>query len=213
MTDFSRVKGNEFINFNSHKHNLILFFFFFFFIREQITDNTSSAARLLSDPNVVELVDLLKSVVSPKQLENVNINVNHQTQLLPTKTKKSTNQQKRKEKRRKNKTLTRKEYADLGLFTLPTNSIKYNDLLPLHNLWIQYIREFLSLTSDTKVPQIFDVNYENFSKLLNKIDFHGAQLTVIRSKCPSLVGVNGIVAMDTKNTFKICGKDNKLRSN
>lgn len=178
-----------------------------------ITSNidSPSTSRLLSDPNVTELVDLLKDVVSPKQLQNVNINVNHQTQLSKLNNKK-TNQSKKNKKRRKNKALTRKELADLGLYTLPTKSFKYNDLLPLHNLWTQYIREFLSLNSDTNVPEVFDSNYESFSKLLNKIDFHGAQLTVTRSKCPSLVGVHGIVAMDTKNTFKICSKDDRLRS-
>lgn len=50
------------------------------------------------------------------------------------------------------------------------------------------------------------------SSLLVKADFHGAKLIVTRSKCPSLVGVSGIVAMDTKQTFKVLGEDNKIRS-
>ena len=37
-------------------------------------------------------------------------------------------------------------------------------------------------------------------------------MTVIRSKCYSLVGISGIVAMETKNTFKLLGKDNIVRS-
>ena len=48
-------------------------------------------------------------------------------------------------------------------------------------------------------------------KLL-KADYHGAMVTVSASKCPSLIGQTGIVVMETKNTFQIIRKDDKLRS-
>lgn len=70
----------------------------------------------------------------------------------------------------------------------------------------------LPLKSGNIPPSVEESSYDNFSKTLVKSDFHGAIVTVTRSRCPSLVGVNGIVAMDTKNTFKVLGKDNKLRS-
>lgn len=160
---------------------------------------------------MAELVDLLKEVVTPIEASKLQINVNHQTTLLPPKHTKAARQRKNV-KKRKNRTLTRKEYADLGLYTLPTKSIKYKDLLPLHSLWTEYVREFLSLNQTSILPDVSDANYDGFSKLLTKLDFHGARLTVTRSKCPSLVGSTGIVALDTKNTFKICSQDNRLRS-
>lgn len=171
----------------------------------------STSSRLLSEPNVAELVNLLKDVVTPIEAHKLQINVNHQTTLLPSKHPKTARQRK-KAKKRKNKTLTRKEYADLGLYTLPTKSIKYKDLLPLHSLWTEYVREFLSLNESSVLPDVSDANYDGFSKLLTKLDFHGARLTVTRSKCPSLVGIAGVVALDTKNTFKLCAEDNRLRS-
>lgn len=70
----------------------------------------------------------------------------------------------------------------------------------------------LPLKTDGTPPSVEEATYDNFSKILVKSDFHGAIVTVTRSRCPSLVGITGIVAMDTKNTFKILGKDNKLRS-
>jgi ribonuclease P protein subunit POP4 len=51
-----------------------------------------------------------------------------------------------------------------------------------------------------------------FSQLLLKADYHGAHLKVVRSACSSLVGQSGIVVFDTKNTFKIIGRDNIVRS-
>lgn len=51
-----------------------------------------------------------------------------------------------------------------------------------------------------------------FSTQIHKADFHGAKVKVVRSKCPSLVGIKGIVILDTKNTFKVIGKDDILRS-
>lgn len=159
-------------------------------------------------PNTEKLVDLITEIVEPDLRGNVQINLNHQTNLIGTKSLKKIT---KKQKKIKSKTLTRKEYAKLGLFTLPTAAIKYQDLLALHELWKQYMHDHLDLT-DGIVPKWDSQSYENFSKLLVKSDFHGAQIKVSRSRCPSFVGASGIVAMDTKNTFKIVGKDNKLRS-
>jgi RNase P/RNase MRP subunit p29 len=53
---------------------------------------------------------------------------------------------------------------------------------------------------------------EQGTLMLQKADFHGALLKVVRSKCSSLVGVQGIILMDTKGTFQIICKDDKVRS-
>ena len=47
-------------------------------------------------------------------------------------------------------------------------------------------------------------------KLL-KADYHGCMITVRKTKCPSLLGLSGIVLMETRNTFKIISKDDKLK--
>lgn len=47
--------------------------------------------------------------------------------------------------RHKTKTLTYRQRKQLGLYSLGRNSIKYKDLLPLHNLWKDYIRDCLNL--------------------------------------------------------------------
>ncbi|XP_020670745.3 ribonuclease P protein subunit p29 isoform X2 [Pogona vitticeps] len=48
------------------------------------------------------------------------------------------------------------------------------------------------------------------TKLL-KADLHGALITVTKSKCPSYVGITGIVLQEMKHVFKIITKEDKLK--
>lgn len=124
----------------------------------------------------------------------------------------------RKPTKKQSKRLTRSQFARLGLYNLPTKSIKYIDLEPLHQLWLEYIKKqlqpYLKTSDDGSIvaPEVFEKSYEPFSKLLVKSDFHGAKITVIASCNPSLVNQTGIVAMETRNTFKIVSEDNRTRS-
>ena len=56
------------------------------------------------------------------------------------------------------------------------------------------------------------LSWESISQRLMKADYHGAKVTVVRSKCPSLVGIEGIIVQDTKCTFRILSEDNLIRS-
>lgn len=54
-------------------------------------------------------------------------------------------------------------------------------------------------------------NQEQLHQRIGKADYHGCLLMVTRSKIPSLVGVKGIVVLETKNTFQIICEDDQLR--
>lgn len=113
--------------------------------------------------------------------------------------------------------MTRTESTNSGLYNLPTKSLQYADLMPLHELWTQYIEKQLQphikkREGRLSVPEVHDNGYDAFSKTLIKSDLHGAKITVIASCNPSLVGQSGIVAMETRNTFKIVSHDNRTRS-
>lgn len=45
-----------------------------------------------------------------------------------------------------------------------------------------------------------------------KADYHGAYIKVVQSRCPSLVGLEGLVIQETEGTFRLMCKDNKLRT-
>jgi len=78
-----------------------------------------------------ELREFISDLVIPHQRCNVNINPDHITMLEGTKIKK---QHSRKRRAHKSSTLSRREYAALGLNTLPTKQMKYEEALPLHHV-------------------------------------------------------------------------------
>lgn len=164
-----------------------------------------------------EFVDFVKDLVEPKKRADLSLKKWHKTVLTGTKIKPLKKKTKHKTKKR-SKTLTRKQFNELGMYHLATKTINYADLVPLHELWSEYFQKQLEphITKHGNgrltVPEVYDNKYDAFSKTLVKSDFHGAKVTVIASCNPSLVGQMGIVAMETKNTFKIVSEDNRVRS-
>ncbi|KAK3811763.1 MAG: processing of precursor 4, ribonuclease P/MRP subunit [Benniella sp.] len=107
---------------------------------------------------------------------------------------------KRRKRVNKSKALTAKEKRSLDVYNIPLESRKYELFLPLHELWKCYMEDLFGSTN----PVAFTL------KLL-KADFHGAIITVVRSKCPTYVGASGIVAQETENVFKIITPSNALQ--
>lgn len=169
------------------------------------------------DPSMQQVVDFVTDRVAPGKHSNLAINPNHRTVLTGLKSKKQLSNKKVRKNEKPSKTLTRKQFAELGLYTLPTKSLKYTDMLPLHDMWTQYIRQQLKLYligngEEQRIPEVHEATYDAFSKAVVKADLHGAIIKVAASKCPSLVGQTGIVVMETKNSFKIVSRDNRTRS-
>ncbi|XP_016066926.1 PREDICTED: ribonuclease P protein subunit p29 [Miniopterus natalensis] len=111
---------------------------------------------------------------------------------------------KQKEKKKKPRGLSARQRRELRLFDIKPEQQRYNLFLPLHELWKQYIRDLCNgLKPDTQ-PQTIQ------AKLL-KADLHGAIVSVTKSKCPSYVGVTGILLQETKHVFKIITKEDRLK--
>ncbi|NWR76923.1 RPP29 protein, partial [Centropus unirufus] len=109
-----------------------------------------------------------------------------------------------KAKRRKAKGFTARQRRELRLFEIEPEQRRYTIFLPLHELWKQYIRDLChGLKPDTQ-PHVIQ------SKLL-KADLHGAIVTVTKSRCPSYVGITGIILQEFKHIFKIITKEDKLK--
>ncbi|XP_069757803.1 ribonuclease P protein subunit p29 isoform X2 [Narcine bancroftii] len=107
-------------------------------------------------------------------------------------------------KKKKRKCLSAKERRDLRIFELKPEQQRYELFLPLHELWKQYIRD---LCNGLK-PQM---SMNMIQTKLMKADFHGAIVTVVKSKCPSNVGTTGIILQEMKHIFKIITVENKLK--
>ncbi|XP_023019278.1 ribonuclease P/MRP subunit POP4 [Leptinotarsa decemlineata] len=117
--------------------------------------------------------------------------------------------QKKKQLKKKKSFLTRKQRSELNLLKLPKDGWSYVSLQPIRDMWKDYMRQNLSLF---KVPQCIDQEWSTFSSVLAKSELVGAELTVIKSKIPSQVGMSGTVILETKMTFQIVVNDSKLKT-
>lgn len=110
-------------------------------------------------------------------------------------------------RKQKPKPLSAREKRISGLYDLPKEECKYSIFQELHKLWVGYMQEILDLRV-RKVP----ITPQSHGSKLVTADFHGAEVEVVRSRCPGRVGVKGIVARDTKFTFMIVTKKDEVKS-
>ncbi|KAL8782655.1 MAG: hypothetical protein Q9213_005194 [Squamulea squamosa] len=111
-------------------------------------------------------------------------------------------------RRQKPKSLSAKEKRIMGIYDIPKQSQKYETYVPLYRMWLGYIWEILGMV---KGKQTWVTATAAGAKLVSA-DFHGAKLTVVRSKCVSTVGLQGIVVRDTKFTFQVITEKNELKT-
>ena len=106
------------------------------------------------------------------------------------------------------KPLSAKAKRISGIYDIPDDQKKYDIYVPLHSMWLGYMREVLGLKEGEKG---FITARSAGSKLVSA-DYHGAEVTVVRSRCVGMVGLTGIVVRDTKFTFQVITKKNELKS-
>ncbi|KAG2389029.1 hypothetical protein C9374_014429 [Naegleria lovaniensis] len=75
---------------------------------------------------------------------------------------------------------------------------KFNDYLPLHEMWKEYMLSMLGTSS------LFN------NELLLKADYHGCIFRVVKSRCGSYIGKEGMVIKETENTFQLLTRDDKF---
>jgi ribonuclease P protein subunit POP4 len=152
----------------------------------------------------------MEVLIDSREKKKVNIDELSQYQELSNvKTRSKEPKQFKKQRKR----LARKDMKNLGLYSLPRESMKYKDYEELYKLWSGYMEEQFKndFQQLEKSLSLADPHYDMMSGMVHKSDFHGAKLKVIQSKCPSLTGLKGIVVKETKETFNILGKDDILR--
>ncbi|KAF0361233.1 ribonuclease P protein subunit p29 [Gigaspora margarita] len=120
--------------------------------------------------------------------------------LLDNPLKTSNEKKKRKHSKKKVRSMSAKEKRETKIYEIPNECHRYELFIPLNELWLQYIDELYGTSS----PAVF-------AQKLLKADFHGAILTVSRSRCASYIGVTGINIHETENVFKLITKDNVLK--
>lgn len=104
-------------------------------------------------------------------------------------------------KSRLGKKMSRKQRRAMGLDKIPTEQCKYDIFSPLNQLWMDYINFVTEgMNSPTAIEQA-----------ILQCDLHGALVQVTKSKCPSFIGLKGIVIQETQQTFKIITQKDELK--
>ncbi|XP_035679842.1 ribonuclease P protein subunit p29-like [Branchiostoma floridae] len=99
---------------------------------------------------------------------------------------------------------TQKSEGRKKVYDIPPEHQKYSLYVPLHNLWLQYIKDLLQVTPTS--------NLNLMQKKMLKADLHGALITVCKSRCPSYVGLTGIILQEGQKVFKVITKEDKLKT-
>ncbi|EWC45436.1 hypothetical protein DRE_00835 [Drechslerella stenobrocha 248] len=102
--------------------------------------------------------------------------------------------------------LSAREKRSLQVYDVPKEAQKYAVYEPLKDLWLGYIQEILrgSFGANGTAGQATAAK-------LCAADFHGCEVEVVRNRCPSRVGIKGIVIKDTKMTFVIITKNDQVK--
>ncbi|KAF1823994.1 RNase P/MRP, p29 subunit [Dissoconium aciculare CBS 342.82] len=117
--------------------------------------------------------------------------------------------QKAKEQRKskKPKPLSAKQKRALCIYEIPKEQRKYDIYAPLHVMWCSYMREVLGISEQRSF-----VDPVGAGPMLTSADYHGAMLEVVRSRCVSRVGLQGIVVKDNKFSFELITRKNELKT-
>ncbi|KAI0910862.1 RNase P/MRP, p29 subunit [Ustulina deusta] len=160
-------------------------------------------------------LDLLRRAHSPDSANRIySDKIQHRPLFLkpnspPPSTARDTRRAARREKEKrakalKPKPLSARERRKLQLYRLPEEGRSYSIFAPLHSLWVGYVREILG-------SDLYNGGQGAAAKL-SVADFHGAEVEVSRSRCPSRVGVRGIVVKDSRFTFEIITRQNQIKT-
>lgn len=74
------------------------------------------------------------------------------------------------------------------------------------------MREVLGLDGNSGGNDSKVVSAQNHGALLASLDYHGAEVEVVRCACVGRVGTKGIVVRDTKFTFVVVTRADEVRS-
>ncbi|RDW70928.1 RNase P/RNase MRP complex subunit [Aspergillus mulundensis] len=132
----------------------------------------------------------------------------------------------------KPKPLSAREKRESGVYKLLKEECKYEIFKGLNQMWVAYMLEILDLgpggggwrvqqqqqqqqekrqENGQEKPRKLVSALAHGSKLVSA-DFHGAEMEVVRSRCPGRVGLKGIVVRDTKFTFVVVTEKDEMKT-
>ncbi|KAF8622557.1 hypothetical protein AX15_006907 [Amanita polypyramis BW_CC] len=125
----------------------------------------------------------------------------------------------------------RKEAKEKGFWNFDKTQVTFHNMLPLHHLWMGYMSELLGLAPLSTAMEMRPAppmpSSASMHAKLVKADLHGSMIkgkpslpfgqlipqlrAVHQSKNTSVLGLSGIVILDTANTFSIVTRQDKVK--
>ncbi|KAF8622556.1 hypothetical protein AX15_006907 [Amanita polypyramis BW_CC] len=109
----------------------------------------------------------------------------------------------------------RKEAKEKGFWNFDKTQVTFHNMLPLHHLWMGYMSELLGLAPLSTAMEMRPAppmpSSASMHAKLVKADLHGSMIKVHQSKNTSVLGLSGIVILDTANTFSIVTRQDKVK--
>jgi len=179
---------------------------------EKLPEHLGGSAEFV-EPEKVK--DFLKELVPKSDQKEINEVFSKNLPLAQQQKKKLSQAQPKK----LNKHLTAREKQELKLAKLDKNSgLKYSNFKKLHFMWRGYMNEIIDFdkiecskkeSNPNRIPAILD---ENLQLKICRADLHGCNLKVTKAKNSCLVGLQGIVVMETRHTFQIIDKKSVVKN-
>lgn len=169
--------------------------------------------------SVQEVVEFLKKNVPPSDQKEIHDEFGKNVPLGKQPKKKF----KQNVPAKKNKYLTAREKRDLGLYKLnpKDGQLQFKKFKKLHLLWKEYMKEIIDFSklpeknadqesfSGGRIPGV--ILDETLQLKICRADMHGCYMKVTRALNSCLIGLQGIVVMETRNTFRIVNKKNEVK--
>jgi len=170
---------------------------------------------------IEKVEEFLKQNVPPSDQKEIDAVLNKNLPLHKQFKRQNSTGGKKPEKRR-GKRLTAREKRDLNLYKVKKDTLKFQSFKKLHYLWKDYMREIIDFDSLNSEKSNIRHPLEEFGGRIKAIldeplqlkvcraDLHGCYLKISKALNACLVGIQGIVVMETRNTLQIINKKNTL---
>ncbi|KAL6729890.1 hypothetical protein ANCDUO_25642 [Ancylostoma duodenale] len=99
--------------------------------------------------------------------------------------------------KRNPKKFRRTNFTRSALTEEDKRALKYEQVEPLYQMWCEYYRSLLG--DQQKAPD----------ERMLKADYHGALVLVAEAHNTTMIGIVGIIVLETRQTFQLITKENK----
>jgi len=100
---------------------------------------------------------------------------------------------------------SKSQFKKSKIFDIKQGDITFEDMLAINSMWNEYVRDLLGISTqhNNSKSVITESSKMGILQNLTKADFHGAMISIFEARNNALVGLEGIVVKETRQTLTI----------